>query len=120
MRDVQGWPELRAPCSTCDTDSSSFLRALCDYHIGLQEIKGPDSPPLLFLQGLAVVSFITGQCRPSPGNVMEMVFTRYRVRKLLECQQNPHASCQANLCVSIFLICADTEILQTSLSFQSS
>lgn len=31
----------------------------------------------------------------------------------------PLASCQVNLCVSIFLICADTEIPQTSLSFQS-
>lgn len=40
-----------------------------DYHFGLQEIKGPISPSLLFLQGLAVVSepkdsmicFVTGQ-----------------------------------------------------------
>lgn len=82
----------------CDTDSSSFPRALCHYHNGLQEIKGPISPPLLSsglgsgfgAQAVAILlCYMAGQCRPSPGNVMEMVFTQYRVRKLLECQQNP-------------------------------
>lgn len=55
MRDVEGWLELRIPCSTCDTDRA-FLRALCDYHTAHQQMKGPISASLLFLQGLAVGS----------------------------------------------------------------
>lgn len=39
--------------------------------------------------------------------------------KIPRASAKAHASCWVNLYVSIFLICADTEIPQTSISFQS-
>lgn len=77
-------------------------KTVYDYHIGLQETKGPISPSLLFLQGLAVVSepkhamicFVTWQANVGhhlgcQGNVF-----RSASWKFLECQQNPMLSAE--------------------------
>ena len=72
-------------------------RTAYSYHLGLQETKGPISPTLLFLQGLAVVSepkhamvhFVTWQANAGrhlgcQGNVFHSVSWKF-----LECQQKP-------------------------------
>lgn len=124
----EGWPVLRVPCSAvtlrgllfwglCVIITLVFRKLRGQFHLlyssfrAWQWFQSPSTPWFALLQG-RLMQAITWGC---DGNGFHSV----SCEKTPGVSAKPRASCQVNLCVSIFLICADTESPQTSLSFQS-